>query len=117
MACLKCGKEAEGTFCTDCLAEMERYPVRPNTAIHLPPPNASVRRNSHKRIEKSAEEQIPGLKKRIYRLWIAVLVLCVLNVGMVVYGVLHFRSHQKPLLGQNYSTVTHPTEEPNHVTD
>ncbi len=39
MKCMKCGKKysAEQVFCDDCLAEMEKYPVSPETPIVLPP--------------------------------------------------------------------------------
>ena len=38
MYCLKCGRDtkSEQVFCNDCLAVMDAYPVKPDTAIHLP---------------------------------------------------------------------------------
>ena len=38
MACMKCGKDVNEpqVFCDECLAVMERYPVKPGTAIQLP---------------------------------------------------------------------------------
>ena len=38
MSCMKCGKEVseDQVFCPECLAEMERYPVKPGTPVLLP---------------------------------------------------------------------------------
>ncbi len=38
MKCMKCGRKfsAEQVFCDDCLAEMEKYPVSPETPVVLP---------------------------------------------------------------------------------
>ena len=38
MYCMKCGREIEDgqAFCGDCLAVMEKYPVKPGTAVILP---------------------------------------------------------------------------------
>ena len=35
MSCMKCGKEVseDQVFCPECLAEMERYPVKPGTPV------------------------------------------------------------------------------------
>ena len=45
MNCLRCGAEvAEGeSFCTDCLAEMEKYPVPPDTYVMIPKRSATFR--------------------------------------------------------------------------
>ncbi len=39
MNCMKCGREiaTDLVFCEDCLAEMENYPVKPDTPVILPP--------------------------------------------------------------------------------
>ena len=38
MNCLKCGREidAKDVFCPMCLEDMEKYPVKPGTAVHIP---------------------------------------------------------------------------------
>ncbi len=38
MNCMRCGIEIEepDVFCADCLADMERHPVKPGTPIQLP---------------------------------------------------------------------------------
>lgn len=38
MNCMKCGREIPvgQVFCDGCLKVMETYPVKPDTAIHLP---------------------------------------------------------------------------------
>ena len=39
MNCVKCGREIpeDQVFCEICLTEMENYPVKPGTAVHIPP--------------------------------------------------------------------------------
>ena len=38
MSCMRCGKETKESqvFCEECLADMERHPVKPGTPIQLP---------------------------------------------------------------------------------
>ena len=39
MHCMKCGREikGDGVFCGECLTVMGRYPVKPDTALYIPP--------------------------------------------------------------------------------
>lgn len=85
MACMKCGKEVSGSqvFCEECLADMEKYPVKPGTPVLLPnrPAAAAPRkRRSYKRIRKS-EEQISTLKNIIT--WMCVF-CCILMVTLTL---------------------------------
>ena len=104
--CMKCGREnaADQAFCEDCLAEMERYPVRPNTVVQIPKRPAPTKKSHQRHI--SPEEQIAALRKRCRRLmtglvvaWLIIAALAA-TVGIAVYE-LDFQR----LLGQNYSTV------------
>lgn len=115
MACLKCGRDTEGSFCADCLAQMSRYPVRPNTAVHLPRRTETAKRVVHKKVEVSAEEQIPVLKGKIRRLWIVVVILVLIIAGICAGCFLYLESTKRPLPGQNYSTVTRPSSEPTTI--
>ena len=62
MNCMKCGREIEEgqVFCIDCLKDMEKYPVRPGTAVHLPkrPTYSPIRRVYTKRKTLSPEEVV-----------------------------------------------------------
>ena len=75
MSCMKCGKEvSEGqVFCQECLAEMEKYPVKPGTPLPLPirPREAVVHKRSYRKSRKP-EEQIVSLRR-----WLSILcVIC-----------------------------------------
>ena len=84
MSCMKCGKEVseDQVFCEECLAEMDKYPVKPGTPLLLPsrPREAVVHKRSHRKIRKP-EEQLSSLRK-----WVSVLcVLCwILLIGLTV---------------------------------
>lgn len=115
MNCMKCGRDtvSERIFCEECLAEMEKYPVKPETAIKLPPPreNTSIRRVV-KRRTISPEEQVKTLRKRIRRLYL-ILILCLVLIALLFQPAFAhlMEDHYKP--GQNYSvvvTTTAPTE-------
>lgn len=106
MACLKCGRDtAEGqVFCSDCLAQMERYPVQPGTIIQIPTRRASAaQRRSAKRRRLSPEEQVKLLRSRLRVLTVLFLVVLLVAVGssaLVVREVLR----QRLPTGQNYSS-------------
>ena len=78
---MKCGKETEESqvFCQECLQVMERYPIKPDIAVHIP------KRTPHP-VEKKQprkKETSPELLQQQYKLlarWllIAVFVLTVL---------------------------------------
>lgn len=67
MACIKCGKDVTngGEFCEECLAEMEQYPIKPDTPVTLPKrEDYSTVKHTRKRAVKS-EVQIAHLKKLV----------------------------------------------------
>ena len=81
MFCMKCGREIEsGVFCLDCLCDMEKYPVKPGTAIQLPKRRDAVpaRKMFTPRKTLTAEEQIRKLRKTLRTmvvLWIITFLL------------------------------------------
>lgn len=110
MACLKCGKKTaeQQTFCDECLAVMEKYPVKPGTAIHLPRRDSAnpEKKQPPRHREPTVAEQLANL--RGVTRWlvgiIAVLsVLLLLTAGML----LHVTSADKPSgnIGKNYTTT------------
>ena len=115
--CLKCGRpRAEGqAFCEDCLADMARHPVKPSVVVLLPQQERSARPTPRKRpAAPPPEELLPGLKKRIVALWLA-LILALGAAGTLGWFLLeaHWeRESEKPLPGQNYSSeeVKQPEE-------
>ena len=117
MNCMKCGREIDETqvFCPECLAEMEKYPVKPGTVVQLPvrPKEAPVRKNPRRRPQLSQEEQIKQLRKRVWGLRILLALTMVLLI--TVTGFLIWRMNKEDvtiLPGQNYITeeTTEPTE-------
>ncbi len=65
MNCMKCGNiiAADQVFCESCLAEMEKYPVDPDTPVMLPPRSGSTtQKRSPVRRSRKPEEQIRTLR-------------------------------------------------------
>ena len=104
--CIKCGREIgpDAVFCEECLADMERHPVKPGTPVILHQKPAFVRRNPSRKVKKT-EEQIRGLKRTVAWLW-ALIVLLALALGVVTYFWLTRFGHQAstPLPGENFQT-------------
>ena len=115
MNCMKCGRETvdEQVFCTNCLEEMEKYPVRPGTVILLPRHKEEARKPMvKKKAPPSLEEQVKMLKKLVRRL-AAILILLLLLLGATGYfTAVHLLEPDTVFLpGQNYSSIT-TTEAP-----
>ena len=92
MSCMKCGKEIseDQSFCEECLAEMERYPVKPGTPVLLPqrqPIAPQRKRRSLKRIRKP-EEQLASLRSTVRLLCV---ILCLLLVITTVSILLNLK--------------------------
>ncbi len=114
MNCMKCGREIDENqaFCEICRLEMEQHPVKPGTVILLPnqmkqpPKKQSVR----KKPAVPAEEQMPQLKKKLWRLRFLAMFLTLLIAGLVYVNsrVITELDIQR-LLGQNYSTFESKT--------
>lgn len=110
MNCIKCGRDIaeEQVFCETCLAEMEHYPVKPGTAVHIPKrdPAEELKKPQPKRKPiRTLSEQVLRLKKKVLRLRILAVVL------LLICGALCFvvsrtvgNLNIQPLLGQNYHT-------------
>ncbi len=108
--CAKCGRPAQldQAFCSECLAEMEKYPVKPGVVVLLPhretqPPKPAGRR---KPPAPSPEELVKKLKKRIISLTLALILALAAVSGLVWYAVADYYEelNAKPLPGQNYSS-------------
>ena len=111
MNCLKCGRKLEEgqVFCTDCLVQMEKYPVKPGTAVILPSRDEPlpVRKSSPRfHSAPSLEEQLRNLKRRVHRLTLALAILLLLFAGLAFYTGHLLRAQSQPRRGQNYSSIT-----------
>lgn len=87
MSCMRCGKATEESelFCAECLADMERHPVKPGTPIQLPvrDNNPNPKRTRFRLAESKWTDKIFLLKYIIVCLVVlvvllaAALVLCI----------------------------------------
>jgi len=108
MECLRCGRKTEegDVFCTECLADMRRYPVKPGTVVQLPPKNSDFQPvKPPARRKPTPDETIRKLKKRLrrQRLLLALVVL----VFVVLAALTWFfpkKEIEQYLPGQNYTS-------------
>lgn len=77
MSCMRCGKETDESqvFCAECLADMERHPVKSGTPIQLPhrPNRAAVKRASFQLAASKWQDRIFRLKYIMF--WLIVLIV------------------------------------------
>lgn len=113
MNCMKCGKKTEGekVFCEDCLAEMEKYPVKPDVVIHIPahPNNSESRKQTHRRQDLSPEEQLTLMRRQVKIMRNAMLILLATLLavsGVLAYILLQPETETNIPTGRNYSTST-----------
>ncbi|MDD5864732.1 MAG: hypothetical protein PUD80_08885 [Firmicutes bacterium] len=114
MNCLKCGREIEEgqVFCGDCLLDMEKHPVKPGTAVQLPPQvYASAPKKAHprRRTKPAPEEQVKSLKLRV-RVLAVLLAICIVLLAVLTVPAMKYYREDHFLPGQNYSAVS-STEE------
>jgi len=108
MNCIKCGQEltTDGVFCSDCLLEMEKYPVDPGTVVLLPRRREGTpQKKQVKRHVPAPEEQIAVLRK-----WVIILTLllavCITAIVLMFEPTMHYVRDEHFEIGQNYSSVT-----------
>lgn len=110
--CPKCGRDAEKNmaFCSDCLAEMEKYPVKPGVVVLLPQHEKPAKPVKRRHTPVPPEEQLVKLKKRVSALVLA-LILSLSAAGVLGWMVAtdFFEESPVKLPGQNYSSETPAT--------
>lgn len=106
MQCMKCGKDTgEGqVFCDGCLAEMEKYPVKPGTHVYIPRRRPVFRRPVYHSIQNEPEEQIRRLRSRIRWLtfWLISALAAAAALGVLVFY-LYTEPPPSPSTGQDYN--------------
>ena len=110
MPCMKCGAKMKnsGVFCENCLADMEKYPVKSNITVHIPerPVEAPVRKRTRRVKYTKPEDQIRHLKN--VRNWlIGLLLATILAFAGACMMIFHLLDGE-PIdlgIGQNYETV------------
>ena len=114
MKCLRCGRDTapEQVFCNACLDHMARHPVKSDTPIYLPvrKPKEAPKKSYHRfRRERSAEEMIAILRKRV-KVLTALVVILVMMFAAAATGVWFAKKQGAdlsiPNIGQNFKTVT-----------
>ena len=122
MNCMKCGREIDESqvFCPECLAEMEKHPVKPGTVVQLPYIHSyqTVKKPAQRRKPAlSLEEQVKALRRRVRALALA-LALAIALLASIGYMI--FRQYEKMenkvLPGQNYSSAVNPTTSASDIT-
>ncbi len=89
MNCIKCGVEVpeNQVFCDACLAEMEKYPVKPDITITLPPRKETpVSKKKSRKRTSPPEEQLRRVKAklRLAHITLAVVFICFLLVAALL---------------------------------
>ena len=113
MNCIKCGREMfDGVFCPDCLADMERYPVKPGTVVQLPrrDHSSAARKPYPRKRALPLEEQILILKKRIRTLSVLLILAVALTAALIYPAVSYILDGNALLPGQNYTAIIPTTE-------
>ena len=106
MNCLRCGNEIpEGQmFCQGCREYMEQDPV-PQDAVVMIPKRDQERRGNRK-ATLSTDEMLDISLRKVKRLR-ALTILLLLLLGFAIgFNVYLLEKNRKPVVGQNYSTVT-----------
>lgn len=111
MNCMKCGAELkeDQVFCDECLANMARYPVRPNVVVQLPPqqPVAAAKKKRSVKKERKPEDVTRHLRSVIR--WLCLLLaVALLAFGFVSFLLLRILDNQSASKGKllSYNTVS-----------
>lgn len=120
MNCLRCGRETSGqqVFCDACLDDMARHPVKSDTPIYLPVRKVSETPKNKRRFrrERTAEEIIAILRKRV-RVLTALVLILVMMFAAAMTGVWLAKKQGADLsipdIGQNFQSITDLFKEKN----
>ena len=109
--CLKCGKKTGGNsvFCDDCLAVMDRYPVKPGTVVHIPTRPAAPAAKARSGNPTAALNELISQQKTLIRWLVSITaLLSVLLLGTAAMLIRTLQSDQSalPAIGRNYTTST-----------
>lgn len=116
---MRCGRKIEEAqaFCPECLEKMKKHPVKPGTAVYIPVRSETAAQKPARTVkEKTPEEQINALGRRI-----RVLVVCVLglttalaiSLGALAFALVEALPQEtEPLspIRRNYTTAPRDTE-------
>ena len=106
MQCMKCGREIQAgdVFCPECLSEMEQYPVKPGTPVHIP--KQPEKKLHDRRAAVTPERRIEILTRRVRVLsWILTLAAALLIAACALMFSLLQDGDEGFAIGQNYSSA------------
>jgi len=110
MYCMKCGREMEEehVFCNQCLAVMEKYPVKPGTAVQLPKRREMpfVKRPAPRRKALAPEEMVRKLRRALRTMLVIWVITFLLFCAALYPAVLYIMEGTHFSLGQNYSLIS-----------
>ena len=108
MNCMKCGRDLKDqkVFCSRCLTEMAKYPVKPNTVVQLPIHRAEPAvKKPPRKPEPKPEEQVRHLRSTVR--WLRILLVVTLLAFAFAANVLLYYLNQQDAgqeIGKNYTT-------------
>ncbi len=111
MQCMKCGREipAGDVFCENCLADMEKYPVKPGTVVHIPHQSTPPVKRPERR-QATVEQRLTAATRTVRILSFALTLTVALLIGVGALAIsMYFEHDDGPLPGQNYSTADSAT--------
>ena len=118
MNCMRCGREVTSgnVFCEDCLTEAGKYPVNPDTPVHLPRRvEAAAAKKQPKKKVLTPEEQVKLLKPRLK--WLALWsVIATLAAMLLAYPAILYLKEDHFDIGQNYKSFTTAATDPTEIT-
>lgn len=105
--CMRCGREIgeEQVFCPECLADMEKYPVKPGTAVRLPQRSAVQHvRKAAPRKKPPAPEEVNLRLRKLLRFFVVLWLVTLLVAAALAYPAYLYAVEENHFLpGQNYS--------------
>lgn len=109
MYCLRCGKDTSGNqvFCDSCLESMEKYPIKPGTAVQLPKRKAPIPvKKSFRRVRATTAEELVVHMRKAIRVLAVMLAICLLLLSVAGGLLIHYwQTAPEAPKGQNYTVV------------
>ena len=102
---MKCGRDTvdDHVFCDICQQNMERHPIAPGTAVHLPNRSATAKKAAPRKRAVPLEEQIQQLRRSLRRTRTFALILLVILAMTAVILFREVTALDTPIIGQNYT--------------
>ena len=102
---MKCGRDTvdDHVFCDSCQQNMERHPIAPGTAVHLPHRAATPKKAAPRKRAIPLEEQIANLRRSLRRTRTFAVILLVILAMTAAILLREVTTLDAPIIGQNYT--------------